>query len=276
VGGAVLTGYEAAYKDGADILVKADGDGQMDLNLLPQLIEPIQAGQADYTKGNRFFDPHYLHHMPQVRLFGNLVLSFAAKLSSGYWDIMDPTNGYTALAAKVYPLLNADRIERRFFFESDMLFRLGLAQAVVADVPMRPMYGGEDSNLSIGKTALEFPLMHVARFVKRVVYHYYVRDFNIGSLQLAVGIILNVFGIVFGAIKWIQLSGVAPATSGTVMLAALPIIVGFQSLLAAMQFDILRIPKVALHPRLASLDVLQPIGDGRKTPRSKKVPASAS
>jgi len=250
VGGATLTGYQAGFDAGATLLVKVDGDGQMDLSLLDRIIEPILLGQADYTKGNRFFEPHYLTHMPQVRLFGNLVLSFDAKLSSGYWDIMDPTNGYTALAAPILPLLDIDRLERRYYFESDMLYRLGLVQAVVRDVPMRPLYGQESSNLPIVKTIFEFPLKHLARFGKRVVYHYYVRDFNIGSLQLAVGLVLTLFGVTFGSIKWIQLAGVAAATSGTVMLAALPIIVGFQSLLAAVQFDIIRIPRLALHPRL--------------------------
>jgi dolichol-phosphate mannosyltransferase len=257
VGGATLSGYKAAYEAGVDILVKVDGDGQMDLILLPSLIEPIISGQADYCKGNRFFDPHYLTAMPRVRILGNLVLSFAAKLSSGYWDVMDPTNGYTALAAPIYPLLNAERIEQRYFFESDMLFRLGLVQAVVRDVPMRPKYGNEASSLSLAKTIVEFPLMHVSRILKRIVYHYFVRDFNIGSVQLVVGLILTLFGVTFGAIKWYRLAGVAPATSGTVMLAALPIIVGFQSLLAALQFDILRIPRIALYPRIAKVLLAQ-------------------
>jgi len=254
VGGATLSGYKAAYEEGADVVVKVDGDGQMDPLLIPHFVEPILKGQADYTKGNRFFDPRYLSAMPRVRLFGNLVLSFVSKLSSGYWDIMDPTNGYTALSARMYPLLSAERIERRYFFESDMLFRLGLAQAVVRDVPMRPVYGDETSSLSIRKTALEFPAKHISRFIKRVAYHYFVRDFNIGSIQLVVGLVLLLFGITFGSITWYRLAGVATASSGTVMLAALPVIVGFQSLMAAVQFDILRIPRLPVHPRLAQLD----------------------
>lgn len=250
VGGATLSGYKAAYEEGAKVVVKVDGDGQMDPALIPHFVEPILAGQADYTKGNRFFDPRYLAVMPRIRLFGNLVLSFVSKLSSGYWDVMDPTNGYTALAAQMYPLLSAERIERRYFFESDMLFRLGLAQAVVRDVPMRPVYGDETSSLSIRKTALEFPLKHLSRFCKRVAYQYFVRDFSIGSIQLVAGLALLLFGLGFGLYKWYQLSGVAPATAGTVMLAGLPVIVGVQSLLSAIQFDILRIPRIPVHPRL--------------------------
>ena len=261
VGGATLTGYRAAYEEGADVVVKVDGDGQMDPALIPQFVEPVLAGQADYTKGNRFFDPRYLSAMPAMRLFGNLVLSFVSKLSSGYWDIMDPTNGYTALAARLYPLLNADRIERRYFFESDMLFRLGLAQAVVRDVPMRPVYGDEESSLSIRKTALEFPAKHLSRFIKRVGYTYFVRDFNIGTLQLVVGVLLLLFGVIFGSIQWARsMSEGIPATSGTVMLAGLPIILGFQSLLSAVQFDILRIPRLPVHTRLFGM------GQGKTLP----------
>ncbi len=92
VGSAVMTGYRAAIADGADIIVKVDGDGQMDPALIPNFIEPILAGEADYTKGNRFFYLEEIRAMPKVRLFGNAVLSFMTKLSSGYWDVFDPTN----------------------------------------------------------------------------------------------------------------------------------------------------------------------------------------
>src|SRR5215208_5561111 len=97
VGAAVITGYRAAVQDGADIIVKVDGDGQMDPALLHDFVAPIAAGQADYTKGNRFFNLEGLERMPRTRLIGNGILSFMNKVSSGYWDIFDPTNGYTAV-----------------------------------------------------------------------------------------------------------------------------------------------------------------------------------
>lgn len=101
VGGAVLTGYRAAIKAGTGVIVKVDGDGQMDPSLIPDFVAPITAGEADYTKGNRFFDLEEIRAMPKLRLFGNAVLSFMTKLSSGYWDLFDPTNGYTAIHADV-------------------------------------------------------------------------------------------------------------------------------------------------------------------------------
>jgi len=101
VGGAIMSGYKAAIIDGAAIIVKIDGDGQMDPSLIPAFIAPIVSGEADYTKGNRFFDLEEIRAMPKARLFGNAVLSFMTKLSSGYWYLFDPTNGYTAIHADV-------------------------------------------------------------------------------------------------------------------------------------------------------------------------------
>ena len=149
VGGAFLTGMRYAIARGADIIVKVDADGQMDPAQMPALIHPIAGGQADYVKGDRFFFLTNAASMPPVRRFGNLALSFLAKLSSGYWTIMDPTNGFFAIHARVAELLDDERIAKRFFFETDLLFHLGLIRAKVVEFPMRAFYGDEVSNLRV-------------------------------------------------------------------------------------------------------------------------------
>ena len=149
VGGATLTGYRAALADGATVIVRLDGDGQMDPALIPRLLRPIQDGEADYAKGNRFFELEGLRPMPPLRLLGNSLLSFASKLSSGYWNVFDPTNGFTAIHAAVLRQLPQDKLARDWFFESDLLFRLGTIRAVVCDVPMPARYDGETSSLVI-------------------------------------------------------------------------------------------------------------------------------
>ena len=156
VGGATLAGYAAAAADGHDILVKMDGDDQMDPDYLAALIAPIVRGQADYTKGNRFFSRRFYGGMPAIRVFGNAVLSFVTKISTGYWDVMDPTNGYTALHARLLPLIEVERVAKGYFFETDMLFRLGLIRAVVRDVPIPARYADEVSSLRIRRTLLPF------------------------------------------------------------------------------------------------------------------------
>src|SRR5262249_35811865 len=150
--------------------VKLDGDGQMDPALVPGLARPILEGRADYVKGNRFFDPGGLAAMPGVRLFCLAVLSLVNKVSSGYWDAMDPTNGFVASHARVLERLPLDKIADDYFFESDLLFRLGTLRAVVVDFPMAARYGGETSSLAVGSVALRFPARYVARTFKRIAY----------------------------------------------------------------------------------------------------------
>ena len=239
VGAAVMTGYQRALADGIDIVVKVDGDGQMDPALIPAFVRPLVAGVADYTKGNRFFWLDGLAEMPYLRLFGNAVLSFVAKLATGYWNLMDPTNGYTAIHRTALAALPLQRIDRRYFFESDMLFRLYTIRAVAQDVPMRARYGSETSSLSVRRAAVSFPLKYANRLAKRFFYAYILRDFNAGSAASILGALLVAAGGGFGAAKWIAnaASGVA-TTTGSVMLAAIPLLLGGHLLISAFNFDI--------------------------------------
>lgn len=248
VGGAVMAGYRAAIDAGHDILVKVDGDGQMDPRLIPDFIAPIVLGNADYTKGNRFFDLETLRAMPGKRLFGNAVLSFMTKFSSGYWDLFDPTNGYTAIHARVAEHLPFDKISERYFFETDILFRLNLIGVVVVDVPMDAHYADEVSNLKISKIVGEFSLKHIRNSLKRIFYNYYLRGFSIASLELPLGILLFTFGVVYGGMHWIQSSASGEQSpAGTVMLAALPVLIGIQLILAFVGYDISHVPQKTLH-----------------------------
>lgn len=251
VGGATITGYRQAMQDGAEVLVKLDGDGQMDPVMIPRLIRPILEGIADYTKGNRFYYLEDLPQMPLVRIIGNATLSLIAKFSSGYWDIFDPTNGYTAIHARVAEKLPLDKIDRRYFFESDMLFRLNTVRAVVFDIPMAARYGDEESNLGVLRVIPEFARKHLVNSIKRIFYNYYLRDFGVASLEIVIGLGFFAFGVVFGGGMWLKsLETGVPATSGTVMLAALPTLVGIQLLLAFITADVENVPRIPLQKRL--------------------------
>ncbi len=251
VGGAVMTGYQAALEDGADVMVKIDGDGQMDPSLVPKMIAPILNGEADYTKGNRFFDFEGVRSMPLARKIGNLGLSFFSKFSTGYWNLFDPTNGYTAIHAKVVAALPLEKISKRFFFESDLLFRLNTFRAVVVDVPIPAKYADEKSNLSIVRALLVFPLLHTRNFFKRLFYNYFLRNFSFGSLSLLTGIGLQIFGGVFGILKWSAYAAQSQATpTGTIMIAALPIILGFQMAMNFVNYDMSSTPTDTIHRRL--------------------------
>ncbi|HEY2255023.1 MAG TPA: glycosyltransferase family 2 protein [Variovorax sp.] len=254
VGGAVMTGYEAAIADGMEIIVKVDGDGQMDPALIPHFVAPILSGHADYTKGNRFFDLEDLRAMPHLRLFGNAVLSLMTKLSSGYWNLFDPTNGFTAIHRDAARLLPFGKISRRYFFETDMLFRLNTLRAVVVDIPMTAKYGDEVSNLRVSRIAYEFLLKHARNFVKRVFYNYYLRDMSMGFIELPLGVLLLIFGLSYGTANWIDgIETDDPTPAGTVMLSALPVILGVQLILAFVGQDIASVPTRPLHSGLQGL-----------------------
>ena len=251
VGGAVMAGYFRAKKDGFQIAVKIDGDGQMDPSILRQFVQPILSGEADYTKGNRFFFIEDVLQMPKTRLLGNIGLSFLTKLSSGYWQIFDPTNGYTAIHLSILEYLQPNKLNRRYFFETDILMRLNISRCIVLDIPMQAIYGDEKSNLNIINSLFVFPFLHGRNFFKRIVYSYFLRDFSIASIYMVMGFILSIFGLIFGLLQWkYYVSAGVYASSGTVMLAGLSFLLGIQFLIAAIHFDIQNIPTKPLNKRL--------------------------
>ena len=238
VGGAVKTGYRRALEIGSEIIVKIDGDGQMDSSRIEELVSLIKVGRADYTKGNRFFDVEAVRTMPKIRILGNLGLSFLTKLSSGYWRIFDPNNGFTAINKSKLQKMALNKIDDGYFFESDMLFRLNLIDAVVKDVSIPAIYGDEESSLKVRKILFEFPLKHLRNFLKRIFYLYYLKDFNLASIELLVGFFLFNFSLIIGAHSWIHgtLSG-TPTPPGTTILVAISFLAGIQLLLAFFNFD---------------------------------------
>lgn len=248
VGAAVKAGYLEALRRGAEVCVKMDGDGQMHGEDLDALVAPVCAGSADYAKGNRFVDLRALDRMPTLRLIGNAVLSFASKLASGYWNMLDVSNGFTAISATTLKRLNLNRIGDRYFFETSMLIELNILRAVTADVEMPARYGDERSSMKLSRVLATFPPLLLQGLWRRFYWRYLIEDFSVVSVCVLLGIPLVLFGAVFGAVRWIE-SGVTglPATPGTVFVAALPIILGVQLLLAAVIMDVLSSPTRKYH-----------------------------
>ncbi len=254
VGGATMTGYQAALGDGAKVIVKLDGDGQMDPVLIDRFVAPILEGKVDYTKGNRFYNIEDVASMPPTRLFGNTALSFFSKFSSGYWHLFDPTNGFTAISDVVAQQLPFDKIAQRYFFESDLLFRLNTLRAVVQDIPMQAKYENEVSNMSIWKEVPRFLLYHLRNVGKRFFYNYFLRNFCFASIELVLGTGLLLFALVFGVWNWVtHYQHATYASAGTVMLAALPAIIGVQMILGFINYDMTNIPTDPMQTRLKSV-----------------------
>ena len=248
VGGATITGYKAALAARCDIVVKMDGDGQMDPAYLARLIHPIAIGHADFTKGNRFYDLDALRQMPLIRRIGNLGLTFLTKAASGYWNVADPTNGYTAIHAAALGMCSLDRLSRRYFFETSMLIQLNIVRAVAHDVPIPARYGDEPSSLSISRSLLGFPPRLVLGFARRVLWRYFIYDLSAVSVLLTAGTACTGFGLGFGAYRWWIGQRVQELQSaGTVALALLPVLLGTQMLLQAIMLDVMDRPTMPLN-----------------------------
>ncbi len=244
VGGAMVIGYQRALELESDIVAKMDGDGQMDPAYLTPLLDAIIEQGYDYAKGNRFLASESLGAMPKHRIFGNILLTFLTKLASGYWHVFDPQNGYTVISATALQVLDLNVLHKRYFFENDMLVHLNFFRFRVKDVAIPARYGKEESDINLLKVGTTFPLLLVRRFFHRVYQKYVLRDFSPIALFLFLGLILFSWGALFGAYLWVKtaISGIATPT-GTIMLALLPLVLGFQLLLEAIVLDVQETPK---------------------------------
>jgi len=244
VGGAMVVGYREALAAGADVIVKMDGDGQMAPAGLPALLDELLDRGADYAKGNRLLQRELAHHMPAARIIGNVLMTFLTKLASGYWNVFDPQNGYTAVRASALRVLPLDRLHQGFFFENDMLVRLNIHDFRVRDVPMAPVYATEQSHLSIPAVLSTFPLLLVQRFFRRVTEKYVLRDFSPIALFLFTGLASLGFGTILGVTLWMHSFYVGrPTPTGSIILVLLAVVIGFQLCLQAIVLDIQSTPR---------------------------------
>jgi dolichol-phosphate mannosyltransferase len=244
VGAAVKTGFAHAASLGADIVVKVDSDGQMDPAAIPMLVAPILSGQADLVKGNRFADLDLIGGMPLVRRVGNVSLAFLVKLASGYWSLFDPCNGFVAVRTRSFAQMQPERLADRYFFEISLLCEAYLIRAVVREIPMAPHYHQEPSSLNPLWSLIEFLPRLARRSLRRMALCYFFRDFNLVSLFLITGVPLFVFGAAWSALAWLNSwRTMVTASTGTVMIGTLAIILGFQLLLEAIVLDVQNEPK---------------------------------
>jgi dolichol-phosphate mannosyltransferase len=246
VGGATKKGFQYALDNHFDIVVKIDSDDQMDSSYLPQLLAPLLKGTAEMAKGNRFRDINALKKMPVTRRIGNLLLSFLTKIATGYWNNFDPNNGFLALRTNCLKQVDFSKLSDRYFFETSLIAQLYFVKARIKDVPMPAIYGDEKSSMQVWRMPALFSTSLLKVFIKRIVKEYFLYDFNIASLYLVTGLPLFLFGVIYGITEWVYYSSnniLAPM--GTIMLVSLSVILGFQLLLQAVQYDIINSPKAS-------------------------------
>jgi glycosyltransferase involved in cell wall biosynthesis len=239
VGGAILSGHRRALELGADVSVVMAGDGQMDPAYLPDLLDPLVEGRYDFAKGNRFFSVDSFKGMPRHRIFGNVVLSFLTKLASGYWHIFDPQNGYTAITRQALQRLPLDRITPGFQFENDLLIHLNILGTRIRDVPIPARYADEISTMRMRRVVPAMLYLLFRGFWRRVFWKYVLWSFSPAALFLFAGLLLCAWGLGFGVWVLVHTLGPPVATTGTVLLSVLPLLLGVQLLIAFLVLDIM-------------------------------------
>jgi len=243
VGGAIITGHERAMELGADIDVVMAGDHQMDPAYLTTLLDPIVERGYGFTKANRFYSATSFRGMPRHRIFGNVVLTFLTKVASGYWNLVDPQNGYTAVRTDVLRRLPLHRVSRRYEFENDLLIWLNILDVRALDVPVPAVYRDEVSHMRLGRVALRLLRLLFGGFWRRVWLKYVLWSFSPVALLLFSGTALVGVGVLFGMWVVAQTIGPSTASAGTVLLAVTPFLVGTQMLIQALVLDIQATPK---------------------------------
>ena len=237
MGAALVTGYKAALKEEMDVIAKMDGDNQMDPEQLPILLDPIIEGKADYTKGNRLLSPEYRKGMTKWRFLGNSILSFLTKIGSGYWQVMDPQNGYTAVSRGVLGRIDIDSIYHYYGYCNDILVKLNVYGYRVMDIVIPARYGNEKSKISYSKYIVKVSLMLLRDFFWRLKMKYVVLSFHPLVLFYMLGIVLTPIGF-FGGLYALYCKFVKGEDLFiTGALALLVFIIGLQFLLFAMLFD---------------------------------------
>ncbi len=239
VGGAMITGYKKALELKADYIVKIDADGQMDTSYLDRFARICLLYDCDYVKANRFGHIDALPVMPRIRLVGNLILTFLTKFASGYWNIFDPQNGYVMITRKMLKRLDLDMIDKGYFFENSMLINLNIMRAKIGEIYLPANYGCEISSMKLWKIILSFPKKLMLGYFHRIYQKYIFRSLSPYALLLLCGFIFMLWGVIWGGIAWYKslITGI-PSSTGTIILALLPLILGWTSLLQALLLDI--------------------------------------
>jgi glycosyltransferase involved in cell wall biosynthesis len=239
VGGAMVTGFKEALELKSELIAKIDADGQMDPRYLDRFARVAIHHRCDYVKANRFGHLEALPAMPRVRLAGNLIMTFLTKFASGYWNVFDPQNGYVLITRTMLKRLDLERIDRSYFFENSMLINLNIVRARIGEIYLPAQYNREQSSMVIRRILLAFPGKLLRGFGYRIYHKYVFRSLSPFALLFLFGLLALSWGSAWGAFAWWNsyATGIA-ATTGTVILSLLPLLVGWTSLLQAVVLDV--------------------------------------
>lgn len=237
VGGAIISGYKRAFSDGMDIVAVMAGDNQMDPAFLPELLDPVADEVVDYSVGNRLVNEKFREGMSTWRFVGNSVLTLLTKIASGYWQLMDPQNGYTAISRRALETISLDEIYPRYGYCNDLLVWLNTFGFRVRNVPHPARYGLERSKIKYSTYIVRLSWLLLNAFIWRMKMKYVILSFHPLVFFYCAGVFFTFISVLFGLyalwFKFIMNNSIFVPAVVSVILFAL----GVQFLLFAMMFD---------------------------------------
>lgn len=177
LGQSLIDGYVASKEGDVDITVVMAGDNQMHPDDLPGLLDPIIEEGFDYVKGNRLLHRN-VGSMPRHRFLGNAVLTILTKFATGYYSLMDPQCGYTAIKNTALRAIPIEEMTKGYGYNADILCMLNILRFRVTDVEVRPVYDREKSKIKLWKYVPTTSLLLMRLFFRRLWQRYVVLDFH--------------------------------------------------------------------------------------------------
>lgn len=177
LGKSLIDGYVASGESDGDITAVMAGDNQMHPDDLPVLLDRIIDEHYDYVKGNRLLHRD-VHAMPRYRFLGNSVLTILTKFATGYYSLMDPQCGYTAIRNTALRRIPIEDMTRGYGYNADILNMLNIQRFRVADVEVTPVYGREVSKIKLWRYIPKTSWLLVRLFFRRLWKRYIILDFH--------------------------------------------------------------------------------------------------
>lgn len=251
VGGATIAGIEIALKKNCEYMIKFDGDGQFDTGYVAFVRDQLVEGHFDIVKGNRFLVPGGVIKMPMVRRIGNLFLNLLVRLSTGHWNIGDPTNGLVGMTAELASLMQLNKLEKRYAFETSLMGLSSIMGAKVGQIPTLIHHYDGPTSMKPFATVLPLSKCLTKIFFQRIATCYFGRDVNLGSVWLVIFLLSFTVSVGLGYSYWTTNTSLGqPSLPGEVALALLPAIITIQSLIGFLIFDATNEVKESLTSRI--------------------------
>lgn len=196
VGAAIAVGYKWCREFAIDCTAVMAGDGQMDPSELFDIVSPVLEDDVDYVKGNRLSHPAAKYIVPQIRYFGNNVLSLMTKVASGYWSVSDTQTGYTAISYAALNKIDLYDIYPSYGCPNDILIKMNIIGGVLKEIPIKPVYNvGERSKMKPFSVAPKIMKILIRGFWKRLWNKYFVCGFHPLFVFYMLGLLMTIVDI---------------------------------------------------------------------------------